>query len=180
MVEQINEYLKYISFEQLQKVVEQAIDETNQSISTITDRDVLESLGMGRLLETKLARSMNTIPDFTFVHGKENRKDKDIMCVSGLVAEYPANFFSVEVKTSKTKSVIGNKSYANDTPTEGSKDRNSFYIIICNYKEVGIIKSYDAFFGYIEQKDWKPADSGSSAHLDFKKLFYDGKLIKLI
>lgn len=182
MVTQIKEYLELTSEEHLRNAVELTIAKTNEDIDAILSfrPKIFKHLAIYGLLEEHLAESMNILPGFDFEHTGQTKKKKDITCVSCPSVDYPDDYFSIEVKTSKASNVIGSKSYATDKPVEGSKEKDSFYIIIRNYKGTGIITTYEAFFGYIEQSEWKAAKRGGSCKIDIDQLMSEGKLIQLI
>ena len=105
--------------------------------------------------------------------------------------------YGLEIKTSQGSGITGNKSYAVDEG--GKKSKNGFYILI-NYKApieipesvddqtsdsvkelVGVkfkIKSFDSYFGYIEQSDWVASEHGNAASLQMK-ILKEKRLIKL-
>lgn len=183
LIPKVKEYLDMLGEENLKTVIEKAISDSNEVIKTFKDENILEFINghvIGRIIEKKLANRMKNINGFNYLQGRENRTDKDIICVKSPDKAKESSYYSLECKTSIGSGITGNKSYAKDAPSENSKDKNSFYILINNYKRVDEIETYNAYFGYIAQSDWEYSDKGNSSRIKIKKMIAEGKIKKII
>lgn len=180
----------------------EAIKQTNKILDIFYANEISNFLTgqmIGKFIETSLSKNMTNINGFEFSHGQENGSDKDIKC-----DEFPSGFtingldssksvFGIEIKTSKSNSFTGNKSYAQDADSNKSKD--SFYILIKyklskelpedneqDTKEKNFrfkITDFEAYFGYLIQNDWWYGDKGNSASLKTDVL-KEKRLIQII
>lgn len=188
--------------DKLRTCIINAIKRTNEILDIFYTNEISNFLTgqmIGKFIETSLSENMTNVNGFKFSHGKENGSDKDIKC-----EEVPSGFtidgldfskkdiLSIELKTSKSNSFTGNKSYAQDADSNKSKD--SFYILI-KYKLSNElpkdneqtskekirfnITSLEAYFCYLTQNDWWYGDKGNSASLKTDVL-KDKRLIQII
>lgn len=182
LIPKVQDYLNLIGEKNLVNVINSTIEDVNGVIESFKKENVLEFINghvIGRIIEKKLAGCINKTNGFEFQQGAENRTDKDIICTKCPDDKNPS-YYSLECKTSLGPGITGNKSYAQDKKSENSKDKNSFYILINNYKKVDTIKTYNAYFGFIEQKDWQFGNKGNASRISISRLIEEGKLKKLI
>lgn len=187
----------------LHNCIIEAIKQTNKILDIFYTNKISKFLTgkmIGKFIETGLAENMTNVNGFEFEQGQENGIDKDIKCkkvpsgftINGL--NFPdESGFSIELKTSKSNSFTGNKSYAQDADSKKSKD--SFYILIKyklskelpedneqnpNKNNFRLkITEFKAYFGYLTQNDWWYGDKGNAASLKTGVL-KDKRLIEII
>ena len=190
--------------DKLYTCITEAIKQTNKILDIFYANEISNFLTgqmIGKFIETSLSETMTNVNGFEFSHGKENGSDKDIKCsrvpygfnINGLGSSINDGIFDIELKTSKSNSFTGNKSYAQDVDSNKSKD--SFYILIKyklskelpednekDTKEKNFrfnITLFEAYFGYLTQNDWWYGDKGNSASLKTDVL-KDKRLIQII
>lgn len=186
------DYLSVLNSDgQLYTCIKEAINSTNDVFDVFYSNGIsgfLNGQMVGRIIETNLADQMKSINGFAYSQGQENSSEKDINCtvmpedfdIDG-IESLPYNY-GIELKCSKGKGITGNKSYAKDI--NGRKDKASFYILI-NYEwptdlpennedvtQADLlneykfnIKSYTAYFCYLDKDDWWYGDKGNAASL---------------
>lgn len=197
------EYLNILGEQNIKNSVQTAIDETNLLLSKIKDavgydlaKKIMNGQVIDRIIEGELAKSMNGCGGFSFKQGSEGKNDKDIECISigsKIDTKYNdlevspgikfdsnlAHSYGIELKCSQKNSIIGNKSYAQDEASKGSKkDKYSFYILITKLTpdpNLQITSNYGIDFCFLTQSDWLAAAKGNSA----KIVAIDDRIIKL-
>ena len=131
--------------DKLYMCINEAIGQTNKILDIFYTNKISKFLTgqmIGKFIETSLSENMTNVNGFKFSHGKESGIDKDIKCgsvpsgfnIDGLGSSIKDGIFDIELKTSKSNSFTGNKSYAQDTDSNKSKD--SFYILIKYTKNI--------------------------------------------
>lgn len=187
--------------EKIKSMVEEAVSRINREIDIIVGNDMthwVTGSGAGRVLggifEHHIAEVLgNFDSNFQFRQGTEG-KEKDFTCVS--CSKYldekfepilgdiynPANY-GIELKTSKYNRPEGNKSYAADAKNVNSKKcKDSFYIMITkrthDHVTHRISDDYNVYFGFIQQHDWRPAESGSSSSI-YPHIWNSDRIIRI-
>lgn len=178
----VNEYLENVGRGIIKAAVDNAISNTNNILKVFNDNNLAEYVNgqmLGRIIEKELAKSCN-FGGFSFRQGSEGKDEKDIECISigkKLPEEYNAilgdidnpHNYGIELKCTQRSKPVGNKSYAMDlTDDTTHKGKQSFYIVITNIHwgkgtTNANITSYNVYFGFLRQMDWKGAAKGNSA-----------------
>ena len=181
----VNDYLEIIGRGNVRAAVDTAISNTNGILKVFNDNNLAEYVNgqmLGRIIEKELAKNCD-FNGFTFKQGSEGKDEKDIECI-GIGTRLPEEYdvilgdvnnphnYGIELKCTQGSKPVGNKSYAMD-PTDDTtrKGKQAFYIVITNIRWrsgsgeniTAQITSYNIYFGFLRQMDWKGAAKGNSA-----------------